>query len=409
MGCKQCNKVDVAQLGNVFKSLGNDETGRGKNKTLRRRKINEDLKQKFDQEIKKHGIAITEDDFKTAIGQDLVNEHITKPYVNDAFKAPNSQYLFEPGPIQLNNGSYYNGTWNSNGKMDGYGEFFTKIGRERLYIDGFWDDGNLKGAKVKAGNNTYEGSLKDGLFNGKGKMEYEDKTKYEGDFENNKKQGVGKFTFSDGTIFEGNFDKDEIGNKGKFTWRNGKTYEGELNNGIFNGKGIFTVPNTAIYEGEFKNGIIHGKGKYTWYDFYPNQPDSTETYEGEYFDGKKNGYGVYTFSNKEKIEGYFESGELQGECKYSSNDGYLYTLQYAFGQVEDYTAEKAKRSAKEPKDDFDNIKIKEELDMNIDKLPNVNTGIINALYLKTDGSNENTIQGYKFEAKEESSYNETKK
>lgn len=409
MGCRQCNKVDVSQLGYGFKSLEDDETGRTRKRVVRRNKVDDELKQKFEQEIKNHGELISEEEFNAQIGQDLANEYKTKPYLNDAFKEPDPKFLIEPGPIKLDNGSYYNGTWNSNGKMDGYGQFFARPSGERLYINGLWDDGDILCAKVKAGNNTYEGCIRDGLFHGKGKMEYADGNMYEGTFKNGKKDGTGKLTFTDGTVFEGNFVEDEIGKNGKFTWRDGKTYEGELLKGIFNGKGTLNDPDRAKYEGEFKNGIFHGKGKYTWYDYYSK---SIETYDGEYFDGKKNGYGVYTFNNKEKIEGYFESGELQGESKYSSNDGYTYTLQYAFGQVEDYTAKKEKRNAGEPKDDFDFIKLKEEEDIKIEQLPNVNTDIIKALYLKTDRSMEDrSIQGYKFEANKdtESSVIETKK
>ncbi len=56
-------------------------------------------------------------------------------------------------------------------------------------------------SKVK----SYSGEFKNGLFHGKGRLEFKDGNVYEGQFENNKMHGYGKIFFKDGSIYQGNF------------------------------------------------------------------------------------------------------------------------------------------------------------------------------------------------------------
>ena len=52
---------------------------------------------------------------------------------------------------------------------------------------------------------AYTGGYKNGLYNGKGRLEFIDGSVYEGQFENNKMHGYGKVFFKDGSIYQGNF------------------------------------------------------------------------------------------------------------------------------------------------------------------------------------------------------------
>ena len=52
---------------------------------------------------------------------------------------------------------------------------------------------------------NYKGDYKDGLRDGKGRLEFIDGTVYEGQFENNKMHGYGKIFYKDGSIYQGNF------------------------------------------------------------------------------------------------------------------------------------------------------------------------------------------------------------
>ena len=52
---------------------------------------------------------------------------------------------------------------------------------------------------------SYSGNYKNGLYSGKGRLEFKDGSVYEGLFENNKMHGYGKIFFKDGSIYQGNF------------------------------------------------------------------------------------------------------------------------------------------------------------------------------------------------------------
>ena len=52
---------------------------------------------------------------------------------------------------------------------------------------------------------SYSGDLKNGLYHGKGRLEFKDGSVYEGQFENNKMHGYGKIFYKDGSIYQGNF------------------------------------------------------------------------------------------------------------------------------------------------------------------------------------------------------------
>ena len=52
---------------------------------------------------------------------------------------------------------------------------------------------------------SYSGDFKDGLYHGKGRLEFKDGSVYEGQFENNKMHGYGKIFYKDGSIYQGNF------------------------------------------------------------------------------------------------------------------------------------------------------------------------------------------------------------
>ena len=54
---------------------------------------------------------------------------------------------------------------------------------------------------------NYVGQYRNGLYHGKGRLEFKDGSVYEGQFENNTMNGYGKIFFKDGSIYQGNFKK----------------------------------------------------------------------------------------------------------------------------------------------------------------------------------------------------------
>lgn len=59
----------------------------------------------------------------------------------------------------------------------------------------------------------YTGQFVNGLFDGEGKIEFNDGTTYEGDFKENKIQGIGTFKFKDGSIYQGKVNTINDGNR----------------------------------------------------------------------------------------------------------------------------------------------------------------------------------------------------
>ena len=71
-----------------------------------------------------------------------------------------------------------------------------------LTINNFFSNLNIL-SNIK----SYSGDYKNGLYHGKGRLEFKDGSVYEGQFENNKMHGYGKIFFRDGSIYQGNFKK----------------------------------------------------------------------------------------------------------------------------------------------------------------------------------------------------------
>ena len=126
---------------------------------------------------------------------------------------------------------------------------------------------------------TYEGMMLRGKFNGKGIL-----------------------TYANGVRYDGDFVDDNYNGKGILTYPNGVRYDGDFVDGKENGQGVLTVPNGNRFEGDFADGKFKGKVVLTY-------PDGRH-YEGDYADGKFNGQGVLTYPNGERLEGIFENGKL---------------------------------------------------------------------------------------------------
>ena len=85
-------------------------------------------------------------------------------------------------------------------------------------------------------NGTYEGEMKNGKREGKGKFFFLNGDLYEGEFKNNCKDKYGKYTYSNKDIYEGEFNKGEIHGKGKYIYVEGDIYEGEYKHENRDGK-----------------------------------------------------------------------------------------------------------------------------------------------------------------------------
>lgn len=139
------------------------------------------------------------------------------------------------------NGYCYEGGF-KNGKKEGQGT--TKLGEFLLYRGGFKKDlkegfGELNIRYEQAGANKESPNLNNYLNLSKSERP-SIPVKYEGNFTNDLFNGKGKLTFQDGSFYQGDFNENRI-----------------------EGYGRLAYPDDEVYEGFFKDNMKHGIGKYT--------------------------------------------------------------------------------------------------------------------------------------------------
>lgn len=227
------------------------------------------------------------------IKEEEMNSHLPKNYSNEQLTLPSElvekDNLYNMEPIKFKNGNIFKGKWNEGNKIEGIGKYYIK--NDDIFIEGFWDNGELKFGRIYMPNgNIYEGYIKDSKFNGKGKFILQH-AEYEGIFEND------------------NF------KNGKMVWKNGYEYEGDFNGYCLQGKGKLKGPNGDIYEGNFSDNLFNGEGKYIY--------KSGNLYEGEFQYGFKKGKGKYTSNNEYIYDGIWDNDMPFGYGKYSNWDNTL--------------------------------------------------------------------------------------
>ena len=178
------------------------------------------------------------------------------------------------------------------------------------YIIGYYGEiknnlPNGKGSIMFAGINgdwesEYDGSWKNGLFDGYGVLTYSGYN-YQGEWKEGKKHGKGKLKMPSGCIFDGDWIEGLLHGQGTYT-SNYDSYEGGWKRGVYHGHGI-KKEDTNIEEGEFRDGKFwNGYLK----DFY---------FDGSISNGKRAHGRVYsTFKEFEWIEGDFSNDNIIGNA-----------------------------------------------------------------------------------------------
>ena len=226
--------------------------------------------------------------------------------------------------IKMNDGNIYEGSWNSEGKREGFG---ISIYNNKYIYKGFWKNDNYDyyGCLFNNQDNYYIGQFENGVAKGEGELLINNKVKYKGQFDNNLpngkgnifyleeqikyngdiingiKNGFGILEFKDGTKYEGEFKDDKYNGKGKIIYSDNSEYEGYFHNNLKEGHGIFKWDDGKIYEGEFKNDKKHGKGIFTFKNNY--------IYEGFWINDLSHGKGSYIINGK-KHSGIFKFGKM---------------------------------------------------------------------------------------------------
>ena len=91
-------------------------------------------------------------------------------------------------------------------------------------------DGYVK--KTFKNGQVYEGNIKYGKINGKGKYTHSNGDIYEGEFRDNKAHGFGTFIKKEGGQIEGNWERDFVNGFAVESWKNGDKYSGNYVMGV---------------------------------------------------------------------------------------------------------------------------------------------------------------------------------
>ena len=244
---------------------------------------------------------IKEDEFVSAIPEEYQNGLKEKLILPPDLK---ENKTYEVPPIKFKNGNIFKGKWNTENRMDGNGIYY--LSNDKVLVNGFWENGELKYGKIFMPNDTiYEGYIKNSIYNGKGKLIQSEGKEYDGIFDN----GVfikGKVKIND-AIFEGELENEQF-KTGKIEWNNGYKYEGDFNGNILQGKGKLISPdNGDIYEGDFDNNFFHGQGKYIF-------SKSQNEYEGDWDNNLPHGIGkISNIENTYILKSAFRYGKMVDE------------------------------------------------------------------------------------------------
>jgi len=240
--------------------------------------------------------------------------------------------------INKNNSYCYEGPWAYDKKN---GKCREKIGDETFY--GTYKNGVRDGKCIIKYNNNdkFEGNFKDGKRDGYGEfIFYETHKTYKGGFKNNLFEGEGEITSDNGYYFKGeflgglrhgdnciekkdgikeykgSFRRDKMNGKGIYRWysgdNNGDIYEGEFVDDIFEGKGVYQYNYGTKYIGDFLRGVKHGKGKEIYFD--------GSYFVGEFKEGKKDGEGTFIDSEGNIFKGIYREGKENGQGKITYNN-----------------------------------------------------------------------------------------
>ena len=287
----------------------------------------------FEDKIKEFAEYISEEKYKEIENNKIIKKletNINKNYNNfnindnnnDNIKLKEKCFVF-PALLFKKDKSIYKGSWNFQGKKEGFGIFIDSKGNK--YIGNWLNDQfsgkgiliSLKGDFYKGeftkgrmeGNGIYHsskekynyfGEFKKNKFHGKGKIIYDDNIIYEGDFSNGYMEGEGNILFPDGSYYKGNFEKNKYNGKGKFFFESGKKYSGDWKNNAMDGMGIFTWDSDTKYNGEYKNNVREGNGVYSF---------GANLYDGYWVNNLPHGKGTL-LNEGLRIEGQFRYGKI---------------------------------------------------------------------------------------------------
>jgi len=211
------------------------------------------------------------------------------------------------GEFRFDNGEVYAGYW-ENDRMNGEGEYIIpgEGSYHAVFRDGVMDESDV--TILYEDGQVYSGSLKDGIYDGNGRLETKG-YRYAGGFAGGLREGWGRME-----------------------WPNGDWYEGEFTADVRSGWGTYYFASSGDkYEGQFVDGQRTGTGTYHYAD--------GSVFEGDFADGKRV-TGTLTFAGGDWMQGDFPGGVASGDYFYydASEESYRW-VHYENGKFSHWLAE----------------------------------------------------------------------
>ncbi len=140
-----------------------------------------------------------------------------------------------------------------------------------------------------------------GLFSGKGKVQWPSGDTYQGEVLNHQPHGQGNYQWANGQTYQGDWVQGQPSGTGAMKFANGNQYEGGFVQGVPQGRGKLTYAWGDFYEGDFAGGVPDGSGSYRW--------KNGDQYTGDWKAGQKHGTGTQEWATGDKWTGRYENDQ----------------------------------------------------------------------------------------------------
>jgi hypothetical protein len=232
------------------------------------------------------------------------------------------------GVLQMNNGEARAGMWHL-GLLHGEGTFNC---HDKVF-KGVFIDGQLVSGKLNTSEFKFKGDFLDFQPHGQGEFKFQDGRVFFGNVKNGNFEGFGKLLDKNGEVYEGHFKDGVQDGYGKLLEKNGRSFFGMFCNGVPNGDGKFENFNSEIleYQGMVQEGMLEGEGSAKLSD--------GRLYSGHFSQNCITGKGKMTIGKFTYIGDFLNSqfhgiGELRFETSYYSG-AWINNLPNGTGEAKD--------------------------------------------------------------------------
>ncbi len=185
---------------------------------------------------------------------------------------------------------------------------------EGIMRDGLFDG---RGRKQWAGGSVYDGGWRAGKFHGRGTMSWANGERYRGEWRNGARDGRGVHDFLNGNRYNGAWRDGLPSGRGTLSRPDGMKYSGEWRTGEWHGHGTYTMADGGKYTGSFVDGAIEGNGSFTW--------SNGDIYLGDWKNNRIHGQGIKTWADGTVYGGAWQDNMPHGEGTAETAEGLVYT------------------------------------------------------------------------------------